>query len=246
MEETVSIHEVFKILRNRWKLILFITLLAASISGGISYYLLTPVYQASTQILVNQKDSENRLDFSQLRNNIELINTYSVIIKSPVILEKVIVKLDLKKSVEQLNKSIKVSSQDNSQVFSLTIEDSNPAKAVEIANAVSETFQEEIKAIMNVDNISILARAEKKDNPIPVKPKRVMNVTLGIVIGILLGIGLSFLLEYMDKSIKGSEDVIAYLDLPVLGTIQKMPLEKNKQVKRIVVSQKLEGETFET
>lgn len=74
-----------------------------------------------------------------------MINTYSVIIKSPAILGKVIGELDLGQSVDQLSEKITINSQENSQVFSLTVQDSNPTKAVEIANTVSETFQKEIK-----------------------------------------------------------------------------------------------------
>lgn len=81
MEETISIQDIFKILKKRWKLIMLLTLIAALISGTISYFLLTPVYQSSTQILVNQKQSENQLDSNQIRSNIDMINTYSVIIK---------------------------------------------------------------------------------------------------------------------------------------------------------------------
>ena len=53
----------------------------------------------------------------------------------------------------------------------MTVEDSNPIQAVEIANAVSETFQKEIPGIMNIDNVSILAMAE---HPILVQSSRII------------------------------------------------------------------------
>ena len=222
---------------------LLTTLAAVSLSTIISYFLLTPEYPASTQILVNQKNTENRLDIAQLNSNVELINTYSVIMKSPVILEKVIEKLDLSQSVKQLNQNITINSQENSQVFSLTVIDSNPSKAVEIANTISETFQKDILDIMNVDNVSILAKAELEENPIPVKPNPLLNMTIAIVVGLMAGIGLSLLLEYLDNTLKNGNDVEAYLGLPVLGTIQKIPQVKGKKGARI---QKIRGETFES
>lgn len=82
MEETISITDIFKTLKKRWKLIMLLTLIAALISGSLSYFLLTPIYQSSTQILVNQKQSENQLDSTQIRSNIDMINTFSVIIKA--------------------------------------------------------------------------------------------------------------------------------------------------------------------
>ncbi|MFA1711691.1 YveK family protein [Peribacillus frigoritolerans] len=226
MEETISIKDIFKTLKKRWKLIMLLTLIAALISGTISYFLLTPVYQSSTQILVNQKQSENQLDSIQIKSNIDMINTYSVIIKSPAILEKVIDELELDQSVEQLSEKITINSQENSQVFSLTVQDSNPSRAVEIANTVSVTFQKEIKDIMNVDNVSVLAKAEIKENPTPVKPNPLLNIAMAIVVGLMGGIGLAFLLEYMDNTIKDEDDIERLLELPILGSIQKISQHK--------------------
>jgi capsular polysaccharide biosynthesis protein len=149
-----------------------------------------------------------------------------VIIKSPAILDKVIDKLDLNQSVEQLSGKITINSQENSQVFSLTVQDSNPAKAVEIANTVSSTFQKEIKDIMKVDNVSILAKAEVKENPAPVKPSPLLNIAIAVVVGLVAGIGLAFLLEYMDNTIRDEKDIETLLDLPLLGSIQKISQHK--------------------
>ncbi|PCD09427.1 capsular biosynthesis protein [Peribacillus simplex] len=226
MEETISIKDIFKTLKKRWKLIMLLTLISALISGTISYFLLTPVYQSSTQILVNQKQSENQLDSTQIQSNIDMINTYSVIIKSPAILEKVIDELELNQSVDQLSQKITINNQENSQVFSLTVQDSNPAKAVEIANTVSLIFQKEIKGIMKVDNVSILAKAEVKENPTPVKPNPLLNIAIAVVVGLMAGIGLAFLLEYLDNTIKDEDDIERVLDLPLLGSIQKISQHK--------------------
>ncbi|MCY9140985.1 YveK family protein [Peribacillus frigoritolerans] len=226
MEETISIQDIFKTLKKRWKLIMLLTLIAALVSGSISYFLLTPVYQSSTQILVNQKQSENQLDSIQIKSNIDMINTYSVIIKSPAILDKVIDELELDQSVDQLSQKITINSQENSQVFSLTVQDSNPAKAVEIANTVSSIFQKEIKDIMNVDNVSVLAKAEIKENPTPVKPNPLLNIAIAVVVGLMAGIGLAFLLEYLDNTIKDEDDIERLLDLPLLGSIQKISQHK--------------------
>jgi capsular polysaccharide biosynthesis protein len=157
-----------------------------------------------------------------------MINTFSVIIKSPAILEKVIDELELDQSVEQLSEKITINSQQNSQVFSLTVQDSNPSQAVEIANTVSETFQKEIKDIMNVDNVSVLAKAEIKENPTPVKPNPVLNVAIALVVGLMAGVGLAFLLEYMDNTIKDEDDIERLLEIPILGSIQKITQVHNK------------------
>lgn len=222
MENTLNLFYILSTLKKRWKLLVSITLFAALLCAVVSYFVLTPIYQASTQILVNQKNTNNQLDASLLRSNIDLINTYSVIIKSPAILEKVIDELALNQNVEELNKSIEVNSENNSQVISLTVENPNAMKAVQIANAISETFQKNIPGIMSVDNVSILAKAELKEQPVPVRPDPLLYTLIAVVAGLMIGIGLAFTLEFMDTTLKVDEDVAVYLGLPVLGTIPKM------------------------
>lgn len=237
MEETMNLDNIFKILKKRWKLIIFCSIVVASIGGGITFYVLTPQYQASTQILVNQKNSDNLVDINQLNSNISMINTYSMIIKSPAILNKVIDSLELKENAEELNRKITINSQNNSQVFSLTVQYNDANKATLIANLLSETFQREIKNIMNVDNVSILAKAELQENPIPVKPNPVLNIAISILLGLMIGIGWSFLLEYMDNTIKNPNDTEALLELPILGSISKMDRKLKKRSKEFTRKQ---------
>lgn len=229
MQESISINDVFAILIRRWKLIIVVTLITVMIGASLTYFVLKPVYEASTQILVNQKDSD-RLDPNQLRSNIDLINTYTEIIKSPAILEKVVKELKLSFSRADLNKKIKISSQNNSQVFSLTVEDGNPVRAALIANTITKTFQKDIKEIMNVNNVSILAEAEIDEEPIPVSPKPLLNIAIALFIGLSVGMGLALLLEYLDRTLKDGQDVEDYLGLPVLGSIQHISRQKEQIV----------------
>lgn len=226
MEETINLKDFILILKRWWKLIASIILIFGLTSGIISYYFLTPVYEVSTQILVSQKDSEDRIDIAQLNSNIE---TYSVIIKSPAVLEKVIENLNLDQNMGELNKNITVSSQGNSQVFTVTVHDSNLSDAVRIANNVSETFQTEIQGIMNVDNVSILTKAQLIEGTAPIKPKPLLNIAVGIVAGLIIGVSLVLLYEYLDNRFKDSQEVELYLGLPVLGVVPRITEKERKR-----------------
>ena len=87
MEETISLQDIFKTLKKRIGLIIGTTIGAMIIAAVISFFFLTPIYQASTQILVNQQqDQQQNLTTTEIQSNLQLINTYNVIIKSPAIL----------------------------------------------------------------------------------------------------------------------------------------------------------------
>ena len=53
----------------------------------------------------------------------------------------------------------------------------------------------------------------------PVRPNKVLNITLGIIIGLVVGVGLAFFIEYLDTSVKTIDDVERALQAPVLGVI---------------------------
>ncbi|MTH54500.1 capsular biosynthesis protein [Bacillus mangrovi] len=216
MEETISLKELFQTLKKRLALIFMITALATAASGVVSYFFLTPIYQASTQILVNQsKNEQQAYQFNEIQTNIQLINTYSVIMKSPAIMDKVEAQLKTELSED----AITVASEKDSQVFTVTVEDENPAQAVKIANATANVFQSEIKNIMKIDNVSILSKATSGEDPSPVKPQPVLNMAIALVVGLMAGVGIAFLLEYLDNTIKTEQDIEKLLELPILGAI---------------------------
>ncbi|MDR6121153.1 capsular polysaccharide biosynthesis protein [Bacillus sp. SLBN-46] len=245
MEETISLKELLQTLRKRLSLIVSITFIAVLISGVISYFFLTPIYQASTQLLVNQsKNEQTAYQYNEVQTNLQLINTYNVIIKSPAILELVIKDLDLDMSVGELTQKITVQNETNSQVVNLSVQDTSAATAAKIANKTAEVFQEEIVKIMNVDNVSILAKAEVIDHISPIKPKPLLNVAIALVVGLMVGVGIAFLLEYFDTTVKDEQEIEKLLGLPVLGVIAKMDEAKIEQKRRTTQTSRVRGETI--
>ncbi|UKS64977.1 YveK family protein [Rossellomorea marisflavi] len=222
MEETINLRDLMQTLKKRMSLIILITLTAVLVSGGVSFFLLTPVYETSTQLLVNQSKSDQSAynNPGQIQTNLQLINTYKEIITSPVILDKVSKELNMKTSDIQSNMT--VSNQNDSQVVKLVVQDTDPAKAAKIANETADVFQKDIPDIMNVDNVTILTKAEVGEKLSPVKPKPLLNVVIALVVGLMIGVGISFLLEFLDNTIKTEQDVEKVLDVPVLGSVARI------------------------
>lgn len=242
MEETISLKELFETLKKRLWLIVSITVIAAVISGVISYYFLTPIYQASTQILVNQtKNEQGVYNSNEVQTNLQLINTYNVIITSPAILDIVSKELDLNMTASKLKDKITVGSEKDSQVVNLSVQDSSPEVAAQIANKTAEVFKRQIPSIMKVDNISILAKADVSENPSPIKPRPLLNVVIAIVVGLMAGVGLAFLLEYLNSTIKNEQDIEKILELPILGVIATIDDQKIEELKMHRDSRKSTG-----
>jgi len=83
---------------------------------------------------------------------------------------------------------------------------------------------------LKTSNISIIDKAEVPRNP--VSPKKKKNLILAFLIGIFGGVGLCFLMEYLDNTVKGPEDVEELSGFPSLGVIPCLPPEGMKKKKR--------------
>ncbi|MCT2534623.1 Wzz/FepE/Etk N-terminal domain-containing protein [Aquibacillus koreensis] len=216
MEETISLKEIFETIKKRLLLIVLLVFGAAAISAIISFFVLTPTYQASTQFIVSQSNEQtNMVDLNQIRTNVELISTYNEIIKSPRVLNRVSDEL----GVDVTSNAINVTNAQSSQVVKVTVTDTDPDMAVAIANTTFTVFQDEVPNLMNVNNVSILSEAVASANPQPVAPNPMLNIAIAMVVGAMAGVGLAFLLEYLDNTIKTEQDIENKLELPVIGVI---------------------------
>jgi capsular exopolysaccharide synthesis family protein len=71
-----------------------------------------------------------------------------------------------------------------------------------------------------VGNIRIIDPADTPNSPI--KPRKVLNLLVGIILGICVGIVVAFILEFMDNSVKSVAEAEQITSLSVLGTIPRI------------------------
>lgn len=217
--EELELREYRHIIRKRLALVLIIPIVAVLVSGALSFFVMKPKYEASTTLLVNDNNANTNLSVSTVTADIDLVSTYSDIIKSQTLEQGVINKLHLPLTVVQLGKMISVTSPDQSQVIQLSVTGPSESQAVEIANALASSFETKAQSLMQIQDIQVVDPAIAPAHPTPVKPNKKLNIAIALILGLMVSIGLAFLLEYLDNRIRSEDDVRRYLELPVLGTI---------------------------
>lgn len=224
MEEEISLVELFDILKKRMAWIINATLLGVLLAAIYTFFIAVPEYSSTTQLLVNRTQQSEVIQQSDINTNVQLINTYKDILKSPVVLDEVRDDLNLELSHSALSNKISISTQDNSQVFNIQVTDGNPYDAALIANTTASVFQEKLPDIMNVDNVSVISEGVPNENPI--SPNNVLNLAIGLVLGAMIGIGLAFLFEFMDNTVKDEKFIVEELGWTNLGRISEMTPEE--------------------
>jgi len=131
--------------RGLWLLVLG-TVLAAGTSY-MSSRSISPVYQASIKLLVTQGSNTLISDqYSSLLSAERVAKTYADLIKTRPVLEQVGRTLGINASYESLARRVDVKLVRDTQLMQIFVEDTDPALARDLANAIADVFIQQNEA----------------------------------------------------------------------------------------------------
>ncbi len=131
----------------RWS---WLIVLGTLIAGGASYLVSkrqVPIYQANTLLMVSQSKSSTTLDSSMASVVDRLAATYAELMVRQPVMDAVIRNLELETTAGKLAAAVKVTPVRNTQLIQLSVEDSNPVQAADIANEVPKVFIQQNDAL---------------------------------------------------------------------------------------------------
>jgi capsular exopolysaccharide synthesis family protein len=127
-----------------WKLIAFYVIVG--VVGSLLVSLTTPpVYRASTTLIVSQDSaSADATDYTSLLTDEHLANTYALMLHGPSLLDSTIKALDLHTTRQELGKRIRISIVPNTQLVTLSVDDSSPERAIATTDELVREFVQSI------------------------------------------------------------------------------------------------------
>lgn len=129
------------IVARRWFWVLLLGTLLAAGAGFVVSRSLTPTYQATATIVVNQAgETLGRPTYNDVLTSERLARTYGELIQQPVTVGQVISDLGLPMTYEELVEDISVYHVRDTQLITVAVEHPNPDLAADIANAIARTF----------------------------------------------------------------------------------------------------------
>lgn len=134
----------------RWVwLILLITLLA----GGTAYLVsrrMTPIYEASTTLLINQASTGSMTtDYNSILSSERLARTYAQLMLKRPVLAEVIGALQLAETPDHLQERVRVAPVRDTQLIIVSVEDADPQRAADIANRIVAVFAEQNRELQS-------------------------------------------------------------------------------------------------
>lgn len=218
--EKIDVLELFITLFKKAWIIAISTVLAGLIVGGYAFFFVTPKYQASAMLYVNNNSvsvAGTSFDLSDLNAAKSLVSTYSVILHSRNVLDDVIEESGVDYSYNELNSMITAAPVDSTEIFRVVVTSTNPDEAELIANSICSILPKKIASIVESSSVRIVdfaVRPESKSSP---------NITMYALVGMIAGFVIScvviVILKLFDNSINGEDYLINNYKYPVLGVI---------------------------
>lgn len=222
--ETIDLREILFLIKNNILAIIASTLVCALLGFIVTAFLLTPKYEASATMIVNSRQEQTaNLTNDMITTAKNLVSTYSIIIKSDTVLDKVIEQLGLELTYEQLSKKVTVSAVDSTQVMKIAVQDENPAVAKSITEAITRIAPGIIQDKVEAGSVKVISEARAGDHP--VSPNKARNTAIAGLLGMVLSVGIVFLREMLNNTFKTDDDIQKYLGFTVLGVIPHVDME---------------------
>lgn len=222
MEETIDLREYFFILKKKLWIIALSAIICGLISGVVSFYVLPPIYEANTSLIVNKEidDKETKMTTSDDLTFVQkLAVTYGEIIKSRTVITSTINKLNLDMTYDELLKAVSVTNVPDTQIIKISVQNKTPNIAAKICNTIPEIFSIEVQRVVKASGTEVIDKATVPEEPI--KPNKKINVLIAMVLGAMVSIFVIFLLEALNTKIKEPKDIEDKLGLPVFGIVPK-------------------------
>lgn len=226
----IDLRELFlRIMANIWS-VLIAAVIGALVAYLVSKLVMTEKFDSTTKIYVlNQQDSTT-LTYTDLQTGTQLTKDYAELVLSRTVTSKVIAQLDLQEKYEDMRNltpdklagMISVNIQNDTRIISITVTDTSPTRAQDIANAVRVAASEHIYDVMDIEAVNVVDYANLAESP--KSPNSIKNMIIGGMLGFMIAIVVIVIVYILDDTIKTPDDVEKYLGLSVLGSI---PYDEN-------------------
>lgn len=221
----MDLRDLLSVLRTRW-----IVIVAATLLGGIfalgSSLLMTPLYQAKIQFYVTVAGGENAAA-SAYQGSLgaqQRVQSYAALVGSTDIAERVLEETGADLTAIQLTQRATASADAKTVLLDVAIADSDPRRALLIAEGFGQILPEAINSLETPDGGGpALAKLTVVNPPTlpsaPISPKTGQNTAIGLAVGLLTGIGVALLANALDRRVKTKEQIETITSSPVVGSI---------------------------
>ena len=210
----------WRVVRRWWWVLVAATLVGGALGYGLSLQI-TPTYEATTRLLVTQRQTEGVVQLNDIQTAERLANTFSRLVTLRPVLEQAIADGGLPFDTAELGGRLTVSNPAGTQLLELSAQSSDPALAARTANEVAAAFISSNQAELTARPGQVSVVEQAIPPAAPVSPRPLLNAILAAMLALGVTGGIVMLVEYLDDTVKGPEQAQEITGLPTLGRIER-------------------------
>lgn len=222
------------VLRNRWKV-----LVASVVVAMAAAWFLTPhqhLYKATSTLYIGARNIDvANSNVNQVAALDRFIQTFADMIDSAPVAARAVERAGVERSTDDIVAHTQTrqvggggtSNNGGTQLLAIDVSDRDPAVARTLANAIAESFVEEVQNFepgtpATEGTLPALPAYVFERARLPVQPEStglIPNLVVAALVGLALATGVVLLEDYLDITVRSIEDAERRVSLPVLGAI---------------------------
>lgn len=215
-ELEIDLVELMFRLLEKIKWIIAFALIGMVASGLITKFLITPKYEATAKIYV-QESKNNVVDLSSINLSDKLASDYIQVFNNWHVHKRVIDSLGLPYSYSGIRRMISAEVLPSSRIIRITVTSTDPVEAYNIAMAYAQIAPEFIEAKMETSRPNIFEEARIPTTPS--SPNMFMNLFMGAFMGTAVAVAFIFIQFISDDRVRNAEILQKRLGLATLGMV---------------------------
>ena len=235
MLQGLELRRYLSVLRKR--LLLILVTVAVAVVVAVARTPDDRLYVANATLLVGPQQFEPSVSNDVLSAVERITTTFSQLIPTQPVAAAALEDLGLGRSAASVAAATSASVVPETQLLVVTVADPDPAVARDLANAMSDAFVDRVgeldpgEGAIPFAPVYVFERAQLPTTP--VATSALQQVVIAGLFGLVAAVGVSFLLEYLDITIKSAAAVERRLQLPVLGVVPKERLADEPDDRRL-------------
>lgn len=227
----MDLNDFVKMIRTRW-LTIFVTATLTIVASVVYTLQQTPQYEASTRLFVSTVAGTSVADlYSGNRLAQDRVLSYAELIMGETLAQRTVDRLNLDMGAATVAAKVKAKVRPNTVLIDVSVVDSSPVRARDIANALSDEFVIMVRDLETpapgaAPDARVVVEQRATVPTTPVAPSKRKDVATGILLGLMLGIGLALLREFLDNTVKDREALERITGASLVGVV---PFDKTRR-----------------
>lgn len=217
-ENELDLVELFYLLWGHiWHILICLAVGALS-ALGITRFLITPLYEATSSIYIVSASNNSVVNLTDLQIGSQLTADYQELMRSRPLLEDVIANLGLEgMTTARLEKMIHITNASDTRILKITVSSPDPHQAAAIANELVALSRVYLPQIMETQEPNLVEEAVVPTEK--ASPSYLHNLLLGGLLGAVLCCGVLLVRYLLNDTFVTPDDIFKHFGIRPLATI---------------------------